>query len=148
MKRKVQPITFRIYPDGTFLYVVINIWPTKKAMYAHGKAAHDYEAMCGGRAAYTVPPKGKPRKKGLFAEINFSRRALGIEVVSHEFTHAGFCWAERRGLDLNDAIGGREWVIGGEKMSLDRNGVEERFCYVVGRLCRRFTQKCYDLGIY
>lgn len=144
---KAQPLTFRIYPDGAFLYVVVNIWPTKKAMYAHGTTVHNYEATCGGRSVFRFSGE-RWRKTGMFAELNFTRRALGVEIVSHEFTHAGFCWAERRKLNLNDAIDGREFVEGGDTMQLSPDGVEERFCYVVGRMCNRFTQRCYELGLY
>src|SRR5688572_8653492 len=124
-----QPITFRVYPDGTFLYAEVNIWPTKKAMYETSTIPRNYEARCGGREAYQVPAKGRMRKTGLFAELHFHKRALGIEVVSHEFTHAAFCWANRRQLDLNEAVN-HVWKKGGDKETLDRNGVEERFCYV------------------
>lgn len=150
---KPKPIKFRVYPDGQFLYAEVFIWPTKKAMYATSPIPRNYEARCGGRELYVIPPKRKGRaqrvrKMGLFAELHFHKRALGIEVVSHEFTHAAFCWAERRKLDLNEAVSQHDWKIGGDKETLDQDGVEERFCYVLGRMCRQFTQKCYDVGLY
>lgn len=150
-KPKVKPeVQFRVYPDGRFLYAEVNIWPNKKSMYESGSIPKNYEARCGGRELYVIPPKGKgrTRKAGLFAELHFHKRSLGIEVVSHEFTHAAFCWAERRQLNLNEAIQGKEWKIGGDKETLDQDGVEERFCYVLGRMCNQFTQKLYDLGLY
>lgn len=115
--KKVKPISFRVYPDGRFLYAEVNIWPTKKAMQAHVKLpGRKYEASCGGRESYIVPPKGKGRmrKTGLFAEANFHNRAIGVEVVSHEFTHAAFAFADRRKLNLSDVVA-KTWSQEGRK---------------------------------
>lgn len=148
--RHVKPITFRLYPEGTFLFAEINIWPNKKAMQAHTRLPRrNYEACCGGREAYVVPPKGKGRlrKTGLFAEADFNRHKIGIEVVSHELTHAAFAFAERRNLNLGEAVH-KEFRVGEASETMDTDGPEERFCYALGVMCRQFTQKCYDLGLY
>lgn len=148
--KKVKPISFRVYPEGRFLYADVNIWPTKKAMQEHVKLpGRNYEASCGGREMYLVPPKGKgrTRKTGLFAEANFHDRAIGVEVVSHEFTHAAFAFADRRKLNLSDVVA-KTWSQEGRKSTLDLNSHEERFCYALGTMVRQFTQKCYDIGLY
>jgi hypothetical protein len=147
--KEIKPISFRVYPDGRFFYCEVNIWPNKASLHKHGPPGRNYEACCGGRVMYIVPPKRekKPaRKTGLFAEANFHRRALGVEVVSHEFTHAAFALAERKRLDLNSAIGDHNWSD--DKEVLNQDGVEEIFCYAVGKMVRQFTQKLYDLRLY
>lgn len=152
MKRKVKPISFRVYPEGSFLYCEVNIWPTRKAMHAHLPLGPKTVASCGGRECYVVQPKRKGKrqrvcKTGLFAEANFHRAQIGIEVVSHEFTHAAFAFADRRRLPLHQVMD-KEFKHGGKRNTLDLDGPEERFCYALGQMCRQFTQKCYDLGLY
>lgn len=109
-------------------------------------------ASCGGRELYIVEPKrkGKPqrvRKTGLFAEANFYREELGMEVVTHEMTHGAFAFADRRKLRIDQTID-KEFQADGKKKTLDLDGPEERFCYALGQMCRQFVQKCYDLGLY
>lgn len=141
---KSKPITFRVHPENKSLYAVVNIWPSKRAMYAHKPINRNHLASCTGQDLLRVSPNGDTRKLGLFAEVNFIRRALGIGVVSHEFTHAGFCWAERRGLPLEHIKQAAQLV--GNVLADD--SIEEQFCYAVGEMCRQFTQRCYDLGLY
>lgn len=141
---------FRLYPEGSFLYCQVNIWPTKKAMREHTLLPRNAEASCGGREEYIVPPKRekKPvRKTGLFAEVNFYRNRIGIEVVSHEMTHGTFAFADRRKLDIGKVLP-LAFAVSGANRTLDRDCAEERFCYALGVMCRQFTQKCYDLGLY
>ena len=144
--------TFRVYPEGTFFYAVVNIWPSKAAMYQYIPLSRDYSATCKGVERITVYPKSenrRPRKLGQFAELNFHRRQLGIEVVSHEFTHAAFCLAERRKMDLGSIISDQNWRTDRKRnQRLNPDGVEERFCYALGRMVNQFTRKCYDLGLY
>lgn len=87
------------------------------------------------------------RKTGLFAEANFNRKRIGIEIVSHELTHAAFAFAERRKLNLGEAVD-KEFRTNSSKSTMDIDGPEECFCYALGVMCRQFTQKCYDLGLY
>lgn len=144
-----QPLlSFRVYPEGSFLYAQVNIWPTKKAMYEHKALGRVHEASCTGIAILDVPSRNsgkRTRKRGVFAELNFCRKRLGSEVTSHEFTHAMFCFAERRNFDLGQT---REHLWGKPKAVLDTEGVEERCCYALGRMYRQFVQKCLDAGIY
>lgn len=85
----IKPLTFRLYPEGSFLYCEVNIWPNKRAMHAHTRLpGRNYEACCGGRMAYAVSSRGTRRRTGLFAEANFNRHYLGVEIMSHELTHA------------------------------------------------------------
>lgn len=67
--------------------------------------------------------------------------------MSHEFTHAMFCFAERKRLDLDAAVH-REWRVKGKGRTLLRDGPEEECCYALGRMYRQFVDRCYKLGIY
>lgn len=147
-KRKLKPISFRLYPEGSFLYCEVNIWPNKKSMLDHTRlGGTKYEACCGGRVAYEIRDDGLTRKTGLFAEANFNRHRIGTEIISHELTHACFAFAERRKLDLAQTVD-KFYKEGGQFESLDIDGPEERFCYALGVMCRQFTNKCYALGLY
>lgn len=150
-RRKVKPISFRLYPEGLFLYCEVNIWPNKRAMLDHTRlGGTKYEACCGGRVAYKTCKSCKPahmRRIGIFAEANFNRHAIGIEIVSHELTHAAFAFAERRRLDLADAVD-KHYATGGSSKTMEIEGPEERFCYALGQMCRQFTAKCYKIGLY
>lgn len=152
MYKSAKPISFRCFPEGRFLYCEVNIWPTRADMHNHLPLGEKTVASCGARESYTVQPKRKGkrrrvRKTGLFAEANFYRDQLGVEVVSHEFTHAAFAFADRRKLRLNHALD-KEFTHNGRKNTLDPDGPEEQFCYALGQMVRQFTQKCYDLGLY
>lgn len=147
IKRKTGLISFRLYPEGRFLYCHVNIWPTKKAMREYLPLGPRTMASCGGRECYDFRKGKKPRKRGLFAEANFYRGAIGIEVVSHELTHGAFAFAGRRKLRLDQALDKR-FEHGGRNNTLDLDGPEERFCYALGQMCRQFTNKCYELGLY
>lgn len=147
---KTKPlVTFRVYPENRSLYAIVNIWPTKKAMYAHRPLQRNHEAVCTGTTLYYMPPKrsGKPnRKAGLFAELNFHRKFLGIGCVSHEFTHAAFSWANRVNLPIQEI---KEMPLSSMKHGvLPQDGPEERFCYALGEMVKQFTERAYKLGIY
>lgn len=147
-QKTVEPVSFRLYPDGSFLYCQVNIWPTKKAMDQHLPLTRHTQASCGGRESYIVPKgKGRLRKTGLFAEANFYKRRIGVEVMSHELTHAAFAFADRRKLPLGETVN-KQFAKNGRFNYLDNEGAEERFCYALGRMVRQFTVKCYAVGLY
>lgn len=142
-------LRFRVYPEDKFLYAVVNVWPSKKAMYAYKPLERRHLASCTGQQRIVIPPRGskaRTRKRGEFAELNFFRGALGVEVVSHEFTHATFCWAERRNLNLNLVMHPDNSQA--QSGTLKTDSVEEQFCYALGRMVNQFTQKLYDKGLY
>src|SRR6185369_4051321 len=153
--KKAEPITFRVYPENGFLYAVVNIWPTKKAMYAHKPLQRNHEASCTGRKVINIRAKkrGKAQRsrlRGVFAEINFYKGALGIGCVSHDMTHAMFCWAERRNLRIDEASLQKAASLRVRKRNnvLPTDCIVERCCYALGEMCRQFTMKCYDLDLY
>lgn len=143
-------LTFRIYPEGSYLYAEVNVWPTKKAMYGYKPLNRNHEASCTGTTLYRVSKKqrGRPqrtRKTGLFAELNFYRGYLGVGCVSHEMTHAAFSWADRVKLPLSEIS---ESPLSKTSGILPRDGAEERFCYALGEMVRQFTKTLYAKGIY
>lgn len=137
-------LSFRVHPDSKFYYCEVNVWPSKKAMYAHLPLQRNHEAACGARESIDVFPSGRTRRTGLFAEANFYRKRLGVEIISHEFTHAAFAFAERKRWDLNAALN----HDGQAGETMDRDGTEEMFCYALGRMVRQFTAKLYEQGFY
>lgn len=145
-KAPLKPLaTFRLYPAGRYFYALVNIWPTKKAMYAHRPLQRDHDAACTGISSRTVYTDGTSRKNGFFAELNFYKGYIGIGAVSHELTHAAFNWAERVGLCLNTQTIKES---NNSKGVLPEEHAEERFCYAIGDMVKQFTVKCYKLGLY
>ena len=143
---RAAPVRFRLYPESPRgLYVLVTVHPTKQAMRAHARRnREDKETQSGRTAAYIACWKtivfrpGKPtRTKPIFAEVNFHRGRLGMEVVTHELFHATIQWGRRIGfhfgrLDADDSI----------------NDDEERLTYAHGSLCRAFMHRATAFGLY
>lgn len=125
---KKRLISFRVYPENRSLYAQVNIWHSKNS----SPLSRRHAASCWPCESYRVTPQNKARKQGLFAELTFYRERLGVGVISHEMTHAAVLWARRRGL-IDD---------------VSENPAEERFASAVGEMCRQFTQRCYELGLF
>lgn len=145
-KCKAKPVTFRLYPEGSWLYAEVNVWPTKKAMYEHKPLQRNHEASCTGTTIIRFT-NGKQRKLGLFAELNFYRRYLGTACITHEITHAAFSWADRVKLPLNE-ISDSPLSGMSKGATLPQDGPEERFCYALGKMCKQFVDSAYKLGLY
>ncbi len=145
-KRKVKPITFRLYPENASLYAIVNVWPTKKAMYQHRPLQRNHEASCTDTTIIRCF-NGKQRKLGLFAELNFYKRYLGMGCITHEITHAAFSWADRVKLPLSE-ISDNPLSQATSGAVLPQDGPEERFCYALGEMCRQFVNRADKLGLY
>lgn len=150
--RKKKPLhTFRVYPEGTFHYAEVLVWPDQESMLKNGYrteeiADSNVEGYCVPTRKWKVSANGKCRKTGVFAQVNFFVGCLGMEVVTHEFTHAMFCWADRRELDLSKIpIQSGGWNDTG---TLPVDGVEERCCYALGKMAKQFVQKATKAGLY
>lgn len=142
-----KPIRFRLYPEPTRsrLYVRVNVWPTLASMRAFRRAqgiptSRHTLGSCTQYDCYSVSRRGPARKKPIFAEINLARGYMGMEVVTHEITHATIAWARRVGLPIAQLLSG------------DNTGrvsdVEERFAYVHGRMCGQLVLRAEARGIY
>lgn len=145
-RKKIKPITFRLYPEGSWLYAEVNIWPTKKAMYQHKPLRRNHEASCTSTTLIQFS-ESKRRKLGLFAELNFYKRYLGMGCITHEITHAAFSWADRVKLPLNE-ISDNPLSQATTGSTLPQDGPEERFCYALGEMCKQFIDHAYRLGLY
>jgi hypothetical protein len=134
-----EPRTFRLYPEPGSRFVVVRVWPTKRAMAAHRKRRN--HRPLGGEASCTQVTATRyggtrPRRLGIVAEVNFHRRALGMEIVTHEMFHATIAWGRRAGFDFS-------------RLAVDYvNADEERLTYVHGRLCRDFVRRAEAAGLY
>ncbi len=64
--------------------------------------------------------------------MNLCQQHLDIETVTHELTHAVFSWAQRK----------KVWF---DKRN---SAAEEKICYCIGRLMRRYIQRATELGLY
>lgn len=150
-QRAIKPITFRVYADSRRrgLYVAVNVWPNKRAMYAHKPLERNHEASCTGLKVIRIPPNGAQRTLPLFAEVNFHRGYIGTGCVAHEFTHALFCWAERVKLNLSEITAkAGSYKRRSKSRSLNADSVEERCCYVLGDMVRQFVLRAHKLGLY
>lgn len=139
--RHVRFRQWRVYAgahDGRGLFVYARVFATQREMltalrvearaggqrgFAHGTAGAMQSFMHFTPGGYSTPCIGR---------VNLYRRRLGTEIISHEFAHAMFAWADRMRLT-------------GE---LHRMPVEEQACYVLGRMLRRFVNRAYALGLY
>jgi hypothetical protein len=120
----VRPVSIRVVPvEGESLYASCYVWPTKRAMYRHRPLERNHEASTTDLDGW-VSGRRSPR----FAELNFYRGALGVEVVTHEFGHAAHAWARRKRIRLD----------------LD---AEERFCYALGAMVRQFYTRAFALEL-
>lgn len=135
-------VTFRIYPEPGTRYVLVHVWPSRAAYVAHRRRC-GIRVVAGEQASCMDLHvqrfvRGRWRRTGIVAEVNFHRRRIGTEVVTHEFFHATLAWGRR--------VGVRWGAIGSDAgtMTVD----EERLCYAHGRLCREFVTAATAVGLY
>ena len=67
--------------------------------------------------------------------VNLHRARLGMIVVAHEFGHAMFEWANRKGL----------WI---QLTSGDTMPVEEKILHAQSEMLRQFMDRADKLGLY
>ena len=137
------PVRFRIYagrkPSG--FYAVCQVWPTFRAFDRNGRSKRH---RCGPKTMATCTEvtvlnfdQGAQRTKPIFAELNFVRGHLTMEIVTHELFHATMAWGRRIGFD---------WARLGADDCVNQD--EERITYVHGWLCRQFVARATTLGLY
>lgn len=129
-------------------YLDVEIHPTVEAMRraasraerkTKGKVADfkDAEAVTCGFGTGYVNEKGRTIWQKTLGTIFFHRERLGMEVITHEATHAAVRWAERRGI-----------TIAPDPKAGPATDNEERFCYAVGRIAKQIAGKCHELDLY
>lgn len=138
----MKPWTVRLKPEPrSSLYVLVRVWPTKKAMLAHlnqthhrgnkrGKASRRTEGTCSTVYRIKVSKSGRSRRSPCVAEVNLHRGRLGIEVITHELFHATMGWAKRVKLALEQV----------DELSRGTE-LEERIAYVHGTMNRQFVDR-------
>jgi hypothetical protein len=128
-----RPVVVRVYPvERERLYATCYVWPSRRAMYRHRPLDRNHEA-----ATTEVDGWIAGRRSPCFAELNFFRASLGVEVVTHEFGHAAHCWRRRKGIDVDSPAEG----------TLEVDHPEELYCYALGRMVRQFYARVFALGL-
>lgn len=141
-RKQALPVRIRLYAEPkSSLYALVNVWPSRAAMYAYGKRAHitmspDCLGTCSRRHIVSYRDGGS-RRLPIFAEVNLFRPRLGMEVVTHELFHATIAWGDRVAF---------RWPVLSETGGVTPE--EERLTYVHGRLCRQFVDRAYAVGLY
>lgn len=137
-----QPIfRIRVYPEHKSLYYVVNVWRTKKDMYAHCRwAKSTFQGLCTTYEVIKGDGKGGWRLLPECGQVNLWKGRLGSAVVTHEFTHAALGWARRVGLEPDNLLG--------HNGSADVHPEEERFCHALCEMVRQFIDRAYAAGVY
>lgn len=125
--RRIRPIaSFHVRPDHSHLYVWVRIYQSVGDL----RRAVQREGISGWRSVYgcfleTRKINYRRREVG---QILLSKTHIGVGTLTHEFTHATFRWARRRGLlgKLND----------------------EPFCYALDSMLRKTVAHLYAVGLY
>lgn len=141
-----KPVVFRLRPERGALYVRVVVHPTRNAMLAHLRdrakhgRGHGFSgaiATCTDWIVWRVKRGSPIRRHPCVAEVNFFRRRLGTEIITHEFFHATIAWGRR--IRFN-------WQRFGDDDSVNQD--EERLTYVHGRLVRMFVDRAHAAGLY
>lgn len=93
LRRRSKPpeplARFRVYAHKSCLYYVVQVWATKKDMHANRAANGLPRTECDAHTySFDEWTKKGGRKRPIVGEINFHARALFIEAITHETTHA------------------------------------------------------------
>lgn len=136
--------TFRIRPRRrSRLYVIVHVAETleamRQAMEHHTGSVHPKTLACvvACRDAFKDGPYA-----GLVALLFLAKERLGVGLVGHELTHAGFRVAERYGWKVEHQPGPEAMADQWADFS-----TEERFCHVVEHLTSDFWRKAYRHGV-
>jgi hypothetical protein len=98
--------TFRLYPyEGSSLHVTALIFKTSAEMHYYVDARSRGAAW---RRIYRVAGccLGEHKDTRRVATVVFCRKHLNLDVVAHEFAHATYTFAARKGLAVQD---NEEW---------------------------------------
>ena len=141
-------IKFRVYPESVHgFYFDVSIHPTVERMR---KFAERTKAMRGNfdnaEAAVCGFSKGEQDENGRIAwsktlgAMVFYQKRLGMEIITHECTHAALRWMEAKKFNALDRSG--DYVEG------EASDNEERFCYALGRIAAQIAEKCWEHNLY
>jgi hypothetical protein len=133
----------RLYPERRRgLYVLIQVWPTKRDLVRYSRESNhrigrDGIALCNQLTIINYGRARRPRMLPIFAEVNFWRKRIGMEVITHELFHATLAWARRIKFPW-DRLHAEDSV----------NAEEERLTHVHGRLCSQLVSRFIAVGVY
>lgn len=137
------PETFRIRPrPSSRLFVLVHVAETlaamRQAMLDHTGYCHPKTLAC----IVACSDASEDRKNaGLVALAFFAKEKLGVGLVGHEMTHAGFRVAERYGWRVEHGP-----LYGETPVRWKDFSTEERFCHVVEHLTIDFWRKAERHG--
>jgi hypothetical protein len=122
---------FRLYPLDTLsgLYVLLNIWPTPKAMKAHARNVVGYTRKFEMLTSHTLIRYSHGRICPMFAEVNMQLEYTCVGAVSHELVHATSAYFRRLGLTHTEDN-------------------DELFAHVQGWLLLQFVHRAQKAGVY
>lgn len=140
-----EPVTFRVYPRRSRrgLYVRVRVFRTQREMIRTLReetrrdgtdevTEPDVQGMMQTRRVMAGPRMRLRLGMGL---VDLHRGRLGIVVVTHEFGHAMFEWAHRKGLWKKLASG-------------DSMPVEEQILHAQSEMIRQFMERAEKLRLY
>jgi hypothetical protein len=138
----VRVVKFRVYTGrpGTSMYLLVRVFATQREMRAKldGESWPAPRLPRGARGVMATQEmltlvNGRYRRGPCIGTVNFCLPFLDMETVTHEFLHALFAWAERKGV---------------RPQTKPRDEyVEEVLCYALGRFMRRFLRQAAELGL-
>lgn len=142
MKNKIKPLAkFRIYIWKSSLYYDVFVWKYKKEMLTQGEhiglRGNNYGAFC---SSFRIKKmiSGIFRKTRQLGELHFHNKQLGMEVLTHESTHAILNALHEMEFDFSKLREDNK-----SELVTDR---EETLCFLVGRFARMIADKLYELG--
>lgn len=139
-KEQIKSILeFKVYPNtkSRHLYYLVRVYRTFKELRSLTKLSKETLAF--------VDSYIRSGNKNECGTINFCIKRLGMELITHESTHAAIRYANRVKrnfvLDLGEGVGFQA-----------RNDIrwdkEEYICLLVGRIASQINSKFYKNGVY
>lgn len=130
----IPAISFRIFPEPKVsnLHCKVNVWRTKKEMYAYIEDGESFDGVCTGITVRDYRKGKKGHTKPIFAEMQLTLEKMNDRIVTHEVVHAMFKWMQRRNVTTQE---------------LDTMDVEERMCWAVTRMKDTLLLRLSKFGI-
>jgi hypothetical protein len=133
-------VSFKVYCNGRNgkkkEYYICHIFSTPKEMYEYnestGYEGRDYMGLCRQYDKYKASKNGRPvgKKSDETGSVSLLVNHCGAGIVSHEFTHAGVYWFNKKY---------------GIKKFCSSNYYDEIFAHIVSDLVNQFYNKWFKL---
>ena len=112
---------------------------TKSEIGAEMNFSEAQAAVLGFSKGYQ-PKNGRIAWAKTLGTFVFHTGKLGMEVVTHECTHAALRWMEAKKFNALDRSG--------DYTEDEASDNEERFCYALGRMAAQIGDQCWKRGLY